>query len=801
MPQQYQIASVFLIRAAGVPFEVLERLSTTGLTLSARNFVGAEAIFKETQLAVKKILTSRQHNLSKGQYRGWRVISQLQNSSAEISRVPVSSSGCFKSLWEEVSRYFFAASDLEEILGKESKAARTKLLENGSQYLPGYLVFAANDARLLLKLNAQHASRNKTQRARERHLLLYLQRISAKNDTLSEFGPASWGRIDPKSILQIKPEPGIKRREVFLERWTAHGVAAAVNADREALAEIAPRLNPDGRLENLEFVHADNGERTPLDLETSTLLKLIDGKRPAFSLAVEFEKLEALVSQKILRWQLEVPALEAHAFDQLLDDISAWRDNDVRKRWLKQLQPIRQLAETFAQTREPTARVVLVKEVEERLEELGAHKTANRFLYSATNPIAEECVRQSNFVINESLIHEVTTDAAPWIDLWRDNYAFVASRVAAGLRQVFEQAPIRNGALPLPEFLRCCRDANLPLEGAGMVALAHLAFREVRAAFAEKLRDRTHLQLLQLTAEDCHVVRREFSYPKFDECTYPSADLQLAASSVDAVQQGDYQWVLAELHPPIALLHHGFYWSCPDKAALSAAIEQTLFGKPYLYYGYFAADFTATTSVHLDAFPKSTKFVAPERSVGEFESVRPADAEVFVDQSGDVGVRVQGTHKYLGSFARGWVIPLGFHPFYFSLGEHSPRLYCGKVVVQRESWTVTREELGSGDFTGLSRDLVIAIEKLRAARNLPRHVFIRPTEQALRRSGVEGRDKDTKPVYIDFESYLFLEIFHRWITKAGELEITEMLPRPDQLLWCEADGHHTFELRTQIIPG
>ena len=121
-------------------------------------------------------------------------------------------------------------------------------------------------------------------------------------------------------------------------------------------------------------------------------------------------------------------------------------------------------------------------------------------------------------------------------------------------------------------------------------------------------------------------------------------------------------------------------------------------------------------------------------------------------------------------------------------------------MVQRRSWTVTLEELGTGDFTGVSHDLMLAVERLRAARDLPRHVYIRPTEQALRRSGVEGRDKDTKPVYLDLESYLFLEILHRWLTKAGELEVTEMLPAPDQLLWQEPDGRRTFELRTQVVP-
>lgn len=110
------------------------------------------------------------------------------------------------------------------------------------------------------------------------------------------------------------------------------------------------------------------------------------------------------------------------------------------------------------------------------------------------------------------------------------------------------------------------------------------------------------------------------------------------------------------------------------------------------------------------------------------------------------------------------------------------------------------EDLVPGDFTGISRDLIVAVEKLRAEKDLPRFVYIRPTEQALRRSGAEGRDKDTKPVFIDFESYLFLEIFHRWMSKAGEIEVTEMLPTPDQLLWREEDGRRTFEMRALIVP-
>ncbi len=620
--------------------------------------------------------------------------------------------------------------------------------------------------------------------------------------TLSEFGPGSWGTVDAGTEgVRFDPQPGIAQREIFLERWTAHGAVAAINADPETRPEIAPRLHPAGRLEQDHFVLTETGQTTPLDPETMALLEHCDGTRPAHSLGVELEKLGRLARQKLIQWEMEVPALDAHAFDHLLDDISKWRDQAVRARWLDRLQPVAALGKKFGSTFDPRSRLAITEEARKRMENLGAQKVATRFLYSATNPIGEECFRESKFTINEKLINEVATEAAPWIDLWRDNYAFVADRVAAGLRSLLEQAPLQHGALPLPEFLRRCAETKMPLAGAGMVALAHLAFREVKEAFRVMLRDRASGPECELTLEDCHVVRRRFSYEKFDQCTYPSADLQLAAASTEAVARGDYQWILAEMHPPVALLHHGFYWSCPDKAALARALERTLCGKPLLYYGYFAADFTATTAVRLDALPNSTKFVAAQRSAGNWQTFRPAETEVFIDESGDVGVRTRDTREYLGSFARGWVIPLGFHPFSFSLGEHTPRLRCGKVIVQREMWTVTLDELGKADFTGVSRDLVVAVERLRATRHLPRYVYIRPTEQALRRSGVEGRDKDTKPVFIDLESYLFLEIFHRWLTKAGELEVTEMLPTPEQLLWQEADGRRTFELRTQIVPS
>ena len=274
------------------------------------------------------------------------------------------------------------------------------------------------------------------------------------------------------------------------------------------------------------------------------------------------------------------------------------------------------------------------------------------------------------------------------------------------------------------------------------------------------------------------------------------------AASLEAVARGDYQWVLAELHPSVALLHHGFYWSCPDKAALSDALRRSVCGQPNFHFGYFAVDFTATTSVRFfDALPDLTYFVAPQRGDPGWKSVPPAECEVFIQpENGDVGsapARLARISRLLrprlDDSARLSSLQLFVRPAHaaFALREG------GGAAPHLDDH---RGGIGRGRF---HRDLARPRARGRAPARGARFAAARlhPPDRAGPPPQRGGRPRQGyEACFLDLESYLFLEILHRWLSKAGELEVTEMLPAPDQLLWQEPDGRRTFELRTQVIP-
>ncbi len=72
MSSAYRIASPFLIRLAGVPFDVLEELATPNACAAARDLLAQEKELHQLKSAALEFVTRRDSGLSSEEFAAWR---------------------------------------------------------------------------------------------------------------------------------------------------------------------------------------------------------------------------------------------------------------------------------------------------------------------------------------------------------------------------------------------------------------------------------------------------------------------------------------------------------------------------------------------------------------------------------------------------------------------------------------------------------------------------------------------------------------------------------------------------------
>ncbi|MDQ6655434.1 MAG: hypothetical protein M3Y80_06450, partial [Verrucomicrobiota bacterium] len=283
MSQSYEVAPIFLIRMAGVPFEPLENLATPEVAQLARELIAEQRNFAEAVAEAQRFFDSGEHLLERDAFRVLRSAVRAQRAPAAM---PTPQPPIFTDYAAAAERVAQAEAQLQSALERAVESRRRLLVEAARTYLPRQLIFNSGGVSELLHdlmgPAAEPKARNTRTRERERHLLLYLQRVAGKNDSFSEFGPTSWGRVDAAvEGVAFAPSPHITARETFLERWTAHAIAAAMNEDAEVFAEIAPRLAPNALRVDGAVVFTSTGELVPLAAEEALALDRCDGIRRA----------------------------------------------------------------------------------------------------------------------------------------------------------------------------------------------------------------------------------------------------------------------------------------------------------------------------------------------------------------------------------------------------------------------------------------------------------------------------------------------------------------------------------------
>ena len=142
---------------------------------------------------------------------------------------------------------------------------------------------------------------------------------------------------------------------------------------------------------------------------------------------------------------------------------------------------------------------------------------------------------------------------------------------------------------------------------------------------------------------------------------------------------------------------------------------------------------------------------------------------------------------------QGWQT-VGYMPGFYAPWVHRwPRIVCGNVVLFRARWTFTGERLPpftrGGESLG-DAAFFLELARWRSRNALPQHVFVHT-------------QAEPKPFYVDLASPVLTDLLRRALVNAASedkavLEVTEMLPGPDELWVRDERGSYASEFLIQL---
>ncbi|MFD7368774.1 lantibiotic dehydratase [Nocardiopsis alba] len=626
-------------------------------------------------------------------------------------------------------------------------------------------------------------------RAFARRCYLYAQRLGAKNETTSSFGPLVHGRVDPGARdLEIGTErgaddglaEGVLRVRSHVSFWAVTELARAMAADPRVAPRVpvtwVPAAHRDGTRVTLpggrSFSLSESGRR---------LAEAVDSERDRTALAeaagideAEAERLlTRLTRAGAVRTWPEPPSTELSPISVLRRDADRIaHDTD----WPRRLAEFCGLADAYAYARGPHERLAALRAVEEGFRSLtGAdpRRAAGR-MYADRSVVSVDAEGEgSPFLVGDAVARAWEDALSPVLDLagrygtlYRDAYRDLAAELLHA-----------SGPIPYQELID--RMAAAVAEG---VAARHLKpFEE----FAERYR-----ALVEDCLDDDGTARipaerlRDLAGPP-DSPLFASPDVM-----VEEGADGRRALVLGELHPYVFAwgsqglfaeddpgFHRAFTedlapWGGPERIA-TVVRRRSHKG---LVASWFPGRFVEVTAV-------ATRDRDRALPIGDLTVDLRDGLPRLLSPGGEVVLYSgEDDHPHLLAFST----PAPMLPA-ASLGPRSPRVTVGDVVVARARFHVQVEELGITPGAG-DHDVLHSVQSFRARHGAPRYVF----------AHVPG---EPKPIGVDLGSPLPVEALVRLVTagRATSLTLTEMRPGPESL-WLRHHGRPTTsEFRLALL--
>ena len=667
----------------------------------------------------------------------------------------------------------------------------------------------------LLRRTPDTSSRSSKHRQHEEMVATYLQRYCLKNDTIGFFGPMGWGRFGAHGDA-LRVEPGaeiLEVRNVRFEGWCIDALADTLSQDKRMRPWLSPRSVPFIHLEGL-MLHLAGGKALKIGEREAAILRGCDGERVAKTLVAElvqqghagsegevYRILEVLNGKGLITWTLEIP-VQLHPEQFLRRLLERVEDEEVRRPGLAALDEMdaarREIIESAGQ---PERLDLAFAKLETSFTELtGAAATRNAGkTYAGRTVIYEDCRRDMDLEIGPEILRglgeplSLLLTSARW-------FTYSASTIYRRLtRDIYTELSRKSGSR-IVDGVSFWERAQKFLSGSGPRPADPL-IPILQKRWANILKIPAGARQVQYSSAELRpAVQAAFKAPRpgWRAACYHSPDLMIAATSVEAINRGDYHLVMGELHvggntfkPTCFMSQH------PAPEELIAALDKDL-PEPRLIPVTPKSwpNMTSRTQPMLIS-PKDYRFVISGDAHSSANARVVPIGSVFIEDTSE-GLVLRNRDGQIcmdiveacAEAFTGQIIQR-FH--ILASESHTPRVTIDRVTVCRETWRFPPAEL-SFAFEKDETARFLAARRFARAHDLPRFVFIKvPIE--------------VKPFYVDFDSPIYVDILAKAIRRTKEkgapdalVSVTEMHPRADETWLPDAEGnHYTSELRIVCV--
>ncbi|MDU0290660.1 lantibiotic dehydratase, partial [Saccharothrix longispora] len=653
--------------------------------------------------------------------------------------------------------------------------------------------------------------RNVDYRRWEHTVVSYLQRYCAKNDTIGFFGPVGWARVEDDAPAALTARPGpdlVDSRTVYLENWAVQQLAEALTTDAVrpwAVPRRMPFVHVDG-----DTLHVPMTGPVRLPALDAAVLAACDGLAGAHALAERlgeperdvFDALERLRQAKRIAWTLEVPPEALVPQESLRRQVAAIGDDAVRAATGAKLAEVERGRDAVAEAAgDPDRLVKAIGDLQETFTGITGAAAVRRpgLFYAGRTVVHEECRRDLDVTLSPALLETLWSPLSLVLEAARWFTGAGAALYGRALREVYRERVTATGSdrVPLADFWLWANDTIFRLD-------ERLIGRLVQAL---QQRWATALGTGQPGGREVHhrgddvrdAVLAAFAAPRpgWRGAVQHSPDVMIAARDEQAVREGDYRWVLGEVHPGVNTMRSALFVSQhPDPEQLRTAMARDLGGPRVVLATTREEGGTPQRLADALVLPRDLKIVFGHDACGPgLAGAVPVGACEVVEVGGRLLARSRDGRVDLDLVEllnEQVMAQLVQHFRLLPAGEHTPRVSIDRLVVAREGWRLPAARSAFA-FAADEETRFLRAQAWRREHGMPRFVFVK--------SPVEH-----KPFYVDLESQPSVELFAHAVRALDRekpeapMGVGEMLPGPDQLWLTDAHGaRHTAEFRVVAV--